>query len=154
MVIQGIGIPYTESYMSHEPPPLPSPTGPWAKPPAAPKTDGLLACPYCGHRFPLTWKRYFMAGLNKVRCPQCNEQCRFQVTLAYCGWWLVGFIAVIILDGAAVVMTWLILRRTPSPEEAIAAIICVAPALIGAGWYADKSITVRYKPLIKRKHGQ
>lgn len=33
----------------------------------------LLACPYCHHRFRLTWPRYFKAPTGNYICPQCAQ---------------------------------------------------------------------------------
>ena len=44
---------------------------------------GGLTCPYCGHKFPLTWKRYVLAPNGVHRCPACGNRGKLQMTVAY-----------------------------------------------------------------------
>ena len=42
-----------------------------------------LTCPYCEHRFPLTWKRYVLAPTGVHLCPACGKRGKLRLTAAY-----------------------------------------------------------------------
>ena len=42
-----------------------------------------LKCPYCGHKFPLTWKRYILAPTGAHLCPACGKRGKLRLTAVY-----------------------------------------------------------------------
>ena len=42
-----------------------------------------LKCPYCGHTFPLTWKRYIDAPTGAHQCPACGKTGKLRLTAVY-----------------------------------------------------------------------
>jgi hypothetical protein len=47
----------------------------------SPPGSAGMECPWCGHRFPMTWRRYFLSPLGKHSCPACGKQSRFRRTV-------------------------------------------------------------------------
>ncbi len=126
-------------------PPIPSPQ--------TEKKTSNLACPFCGHEFPLTWSRYLKQGFNSaVKCPQCGEKSHLQWTAAYFGYLvliaLISAMITILELGYAIITAPLTDRKGPTKGDAvslIAILLCIAFPI-------DRFADARYRPLVKPKN--
>jgi hypothetical protein len=136
-------------------PPIPSP---YTAPERSAKRDVVpnLSCPFCEHQFPLLWKQYFASRFtNSVKCPQCHESLKFQLTSAYV--WRcaievakIFFFTFLLYTALAFVYrfdrkTVLDLMLTPI------GLLIYSISLIISSIFIDKDMVARYRPLFKPK---
>lgn len=133
--------------MSNEPlAPIPPPNGPWPTP--QPKLEptpeqrvtGILTCPYCGHKFPLTWGIYLSHSFTFGRiCPQCKVKADEEWTKPYIIW-------LVVLAGVGVLVGVLICIRNFNDNFSINTFMSVFQA--GA---ASSILAFRSKIFIKTR---
>jgi hypothetical protein len=62
---------------------------------------GGLTCPYCGWRFPLTWRRYIGEPWSFHTCPACQKRGRLRYTSRYVA---ASIVTMLVLVGGGLVL--------------------------------------------------
>lgn len=82
---------------------------PYQAPQAAPDVPGprlALTCPRCGHRMPLTWRRYARAPLGGHACAACGARFRLRHDLRWYGPLLLLFLFFCVVPALLVTAQW------------------------------------------------